>query len=171
MFRRPAPLSETHQLSEFDCGKSELNTFLTERAMANHVEGYSRTYVIADEEYRVVGYYSICTATIGRSFMPRKIGSHGAPAEVPVILLARLAVDRRCQGLRLGADLLQHSLETAVLSADRIGVRAVLVHAIDDEAVAFYKKYNFHLAKNLDRTLLRSLTDIAKSLEAARFPT
>lgn len=170
MFRRPAPLSERHQLFEFDCGKGELNTFLIERAMTNHLEGYSRTYVISTEDYRVVGYYSICTATISRGFVPRKIGSHGAPAEVPVILLARLAVDHRYQGNRLGADLLKHALQTAVLSADKIGVRAVLVHAIDDEAVAFYRKYNFHLAKGLERTLLRSLKDIATSLEAARFP-
>lgn len=168
MYRRPAPLSEFHQLADFQCGKDELDLYLRQRAMTNHMEGYSRTYVIADEEYRVAGYYSVCSATIGRNFVPRQIGGHGTPTEVPVILLARLAVDHRHQEIGLGADLMEHAFRTAVLSADRIGVRAMLVHAIDDDAVRFYTKYNFRLAKGLDRTLLLSLKDIAVSLQAAR---
>lgn len=170
MFRKPAPLAEFHQISDFDCGNEELNSYLVERALANHVEGYSRTYVISDVNYRLAGYYSICGGMIARSVMPRQIGSHGAPAEVPVILLARLAVDVRHQGQGLGADLLKHACQTALLSAERIGVRAMLVHAIDDEAVRFYKKYNFHQARKLERTLLRSLKDIAASLQASRLP-
>jgi GNAT superfamily N-acetyltransferase len=166
MFRRPAPLSESHDQVDFDCGNVDLNTFLIQRAMTNQHNGYSRTYVVAEKGQRVVGYYSVCSSVIGRNLVPRQIGGHGAPSDIPVVLLGRLAVDRRFQGQNLGADLLRHAMQMAVLSSETIGVRALLVHAIDDAAARFYQKYNFRPAKDLDRTLLRTLQDISISMQA-----
>lgn len=168
MFRRPAPLSESHKLLDFDCGNADLNTFLLHRALTNQRDGYTRTYVIADEVLRVVGYYSVCSSMIGRNVVPRQIGGHGAPSAIPVVLLARLAVDKRFQGQRLGADLLRHAMQMAVLSAESVGASAMLVHAIDDEARRFYQRFNFRSAKDIDRTLLRTLDDIAISMRAER---
>lgn len=168
MFRRPVLLADRHIVDDFDCGKSELNTYLVERALFNQIEGYARTYVVSDERDRVAGYYSICSSMIGRANVPRQIGGHGAPGNIPVLLLARLAVDRSARGEGLGALLLRHALETAVLSAETVGSRAVLVHAIDDEAQRFYLRYGFRPARGLERTLLRSLKDIAASMAAAK---
>ncbi|CAN7431107.1 GNAT family N-acetyltransferase [Rhizobium sp. LjRoot254] len=167
MFRRPAPLSLTHKLDDFDCGKPELNIYLTERAMGNQEEGYTRTYVIADRDQSVVGYCSLCGSMISRNLVPRQIAGHGAPNDIPVVLLARLAVDKNHWGMKLGADLLKHAFLMTMLSADRIGVRAMLVHAKDDEAIGFYKKYKFRTAKGLERAMLCSTKEIAASLKAS----
>ena len=164
MFRRPAPLSASHELADFNCGNVDLNSFLFDRALASQREGFSRTYVVADKQLRVVGYYSVCSSMIGRGFVPRQIGGHGAPRDIPVILLARLAIDTLYQGQGLGAELLKHAMQMAVLSSETIGVRAVLVHAVDDAAERFYRKFNFRAAKGPDRILLRGLDDIAISM-------
>lgn len=168
MFRRPTLLAERHVIVGFDCGKSELNAYLSERATFNQTEGYARTYVIADAGDRVTGYYSICSSMIGRENAPRQIIGHGAPGNIPVLLLARLAVDQTTQGQGLGELLLRHAFETAILSSETVGSRAMLVHAMDDAAQRFYARYGFRPAKGLDRTLLRSLKDIATSLAAVK---
>jgi GNAT superfamily N-acetyltransferase len=161
-------LSEHHRIDGFDCGKPDLNVYLAERARESQRDGYARTYVISDADQLVVGYYSVCSSMISRNVAPRQIAGHGAPRDIPVILLARLAVDGAYQGLGLGGDLLKHAMQMATLSAERVGVRAMLVHALDDDAERFYRKYNFRPARELDRTLLRSLNDIATSLQVAR---
>lgn len=167
MFRRPELLSELHQLDRFDCGKPELNDYLVRLATDSQRDGYARTYVISDADRRVAGYYSICSSMISRHVAPRQIAGHGAPRDIPVILLARLAVDSAYQGHGLGGDLLKHAMQMAVLSAERLGVRAMLVHALDDDAERFYRRYNFRPAKELERTLLRSLGHIVASMRAA----
>jgi GNAT superfamily N-acetyltransferase len=168
MFHRPALLAQRHVADDFDCGKVELNAYLVDRAMFNQIEGYARTYVVADADDRIVGYYSICNSMIGRDHVTRQIAGHGAPGNIPVALLARLAIDRSAQGGGLGGLLLRHAFETAVLSAESVGSRAILVHALDDAAQRFYLHYGFRPAKNAERTLLRSLKDIAASLAATR---
>lgn len=166
MFRKPALLAERHVVTDFDCGKAELNAYLLQRAAYNQIEGYARTYVIADAMNCVAGYYSVCSSMIGRENVPRQIGGHGAPGNIPILLLARLAVNRSAQGRGLGELLLRHAFETALLSAERVGSRAILVHAKDDDAQRFYLHYGFLPARGLERTLLRSLKDIAASMAA-----
>jgi GNAT superfamily N-acetyltransferase len=168
MFRRPTALSSTQVLDEFDCGATALNLYLTDRALGNQDEGYTRTYVIADKDFRVVGYCSLCGSMISRMNTPRQIAGHGAPNDIPVVLLGRLAVHKHYQGVGLGADLLRYAFQMAMLSAERIGIRAMLVHAKDDHAAHFYGKYKFRAAKNMDRAMLCSIKDIATSLAAAK---
>ena len=105
---------------------------------------------------------------IGRQNVPRRIGGHGAPTAIPVLPLARLAVDRTAQGRGIGGLLLRHAFETAVLSSESVGSRAILVHAIDDDAERFYLNYGFQPAKGVERTLLRSLKDVASSLAVVK---
>lgn len=167
MYRKPAPMSGLHLPDDFDCGKTELNTYLVDRALTNHQENYARTYVIADRDFHVHAYYSICTGMIERNIAPRQVGGHGAPGEIPVVLLARLAVDSASQGKGLGGALLRHAFQMALQASEKIGISAMLVHALDDDAVRFYRRYNFRSAKGLDRTMLRSLRDIAASKDAS----
>jgi ribosomal protein S18 acetylase RimI-like enzyme len=163
-FRRPALLQDHHIRDAFDSGKLALDVFLKTMAQHNQVQGYSRTYVIADNDFNVVGYHSLCAGMIWREHSPRQVKGHQAPTEIPVALLARLAVDRTCQGRGLGGKLLKHALLSVLATAETIAFRAVMVHALDDEAVKFYSRYGFRQAKGLERTLLLPIKDIAAAL-------
>ncbi len=166
MYLRPSALQGRHSLEGFESGKADLDHYLLEVARANHVNGLARTFVIATEDFSVVGYYSLCAAMIARKEAPRDIGGHGSPRDIAVALLARLAVDRRHQGKGLGGQLLRAALLSAVAGAEHVAFRAMMVHALDDEAVRFYTKYGFRAAKASDRTLLLPLQDVLLGLRS-----
>lgn len=163
-FRKPALLQPHHGLEAFDCGQLSLDTFLKTVALHNQMQGYSRTYVVADREFAVVGYHSLCAGMISREQSPRQVKGHGAPREIPVALLARLAVTRSMQGKGLGSELLRHALLSVLSTSETIAFRAVMVHALDDEAARFYGRYGFRPAKGLERTLLLPVKDIVAAL-------
>lgn len=167
MYRKPVPLADNHRIDDFDSGKPALDSFLRDMALHNQQQGYSRTFVIATEDYRVAGYHSLCAGMISRDHTPRQVKGHAAPGEIPVALLARLAVDRRYQGQGLGKALLKNALLAVVSSSQLVAFRAVMVHALDDEAEAFYVKFGFRYAKGLERTLLLPTKDIVASLAHA----
>ncbi|MCD2172026.1 GNAT family N-acetyltransferase [Rhizobium sp. C4] len=166
MVRRPAPLGIQHRLDGFDSGKPDLDHYLRDIARANHENGLARSFVIADADFTVVGYYSLAAAMISRNEAPRNIGGHGSPRDIPVALLARLAVDRRHQGRGLGAQLLRAALLSVLAGAEHVAFRAVMVHALDDEATRFYAKYGFRAAKGSERTLLLPLQDVTFNLKS-----
>lgn len=165
-FRRPAPLTERHHVDDFDSGRPELDDYLKTLALHNQQQGYSRTFVICDADNRVVAYHALCAGMISRENTPRQVAGHGAPREIPVALLARLAVDRRYQGQGLGGALFKNACLAVISSSQLVAFRAVMVHALDDEAEAFYLRYGFRRAKGLERTLLLPTKDIAVSLQA-----
>lgn len=166
-FRKPAPLSGAHKIDGFDSGRAELDEFLFNMALHNQREGHSRTFVIADADYNVVGYHSLCAGMISRNNAPRSVGGHGAPRDIPVALLARLAVDKKHQGKGLAKALLRNAFNAVMSSSQLVAFRAVMVHALDEDAERFYRKFGFKSAKGLERTLLLSLNDIAASIEHA----
>src|SRR5690348_14599971 len=127
---RPTALTANHDLSSFDCGAAALNDYLRKYAFQNHQSHSARTYV-ATRGRRVVGYYTLAAGSVRRDDTPTRVAKGQARHPVPVILLARLAVDRTEQGKGLGAGLLKDALLRAVQAADVIGCRAVLVHAKD----------------------------------------
>jgi predicted N-acetyltransferase YhbS len=104
---------------------------------------------------------------ISREHAPRKVKGHGAPGDIPVALLARLAVDRNHKGKGLGAALIRNALMAVVSTSETIAFRAVMVHALDDDAALFYAKYGFREARGLERTLLLPVKDIIASLAQA----
>ncbi|EUB95251.1 GCN5-related N-acetyltransferase [Rhizobium sp. CF080] len=164
MYRKPVPLGEQHHLGDFESGKPVLDRFLKEMALHNQAQSYTRTFVIADADFRVVGYHSLCAGMISRENAPRQVKGHQAPGEIPVALLARLAVDRRHHGQGLGGELLKNALLAVVATSEVVAFRAVMVHALDDEASSFYLRHGFRQAKGLDRTLLLPVKDIVASI-------
>ena len=137
------PVSKTHDLSRFDCGKHEsLNVWLKRYALLNQSNETARTYVVHRGSV-VVGYYSISAGSVSREATPERIAKGLAAHAVPVSLVARLAIDNNEQGQGLGKALLKDALVRIATAADILGIRAVLVYAIDAEAAAFYKKYGF----------------------------
>ena len=167
IFKEPELLSEAHNVSDFDSGKPDLDIFLSQLAIASQRDGFARTFVSVDAGSNIVGYYALCGGTIGRNDAPRRIGGHGAPKEIPVVLLARLAVDRKAQGQGLGTKLMHHAFKSSLIAAETVAFRAVMVHALDDEAAEFYSKFGFRPARHAKDTLLISIGDVAHIIEEA----
>lgn len=136
----PVPLSEEHQFADFDCGKAPLNDWLKTHARIS--EGKSaRTYVVAKERV-VIGYYCLSTGAVLRHQTPRRI-RHGLPDPVPILLLGRLAVDKTYNKQGIGSGLLKDAFSRVLQTSRIVGARCLLVHAIDEEASAFYSKFKF----------------------------
>jgi predicted N-acetyltransferase YhbS len=138
----PCPLEARHDVATFDCDVPALNNYLTKFALQNQRGQSARTYVATRGE-RVVGYYTLAAASARREETPARVAKGLAAHPVPVILLARLAVDAREKGKGLGAGLLKDALLRSVQAADIIGCRAVMVQAKDEAAKAFYRRFGF----------------------------
>lgn len=154
--RAPEPLVAAHTLVEFDCGEPSLDEWLKRRALANQHSGASRTFVVADHAGRVYGYYAMAAGAVSREGASGRI-RRNMPDPIPVMVLARLAVDRHAQGMKLGAALLQDAVNRAVAVSRNAGVRALLVHALDERAKRFYEHYGFHESPQHPLTLMLRL--------------
>lgn len=152
----PQPLSPTHQLGEFSCGEPALDEWLKKRAMLNHLSGASRVFVSADSEVRVLGYYAMAAGAVSHVVAPSNI-RRNMPDPVPVMVLGRLAVDLRAQGIKLGAALLKDAVQRARIVSQNAGVRALLVHALNDNAKQFYEHYGFQASLPHPMTLVLRL--------------
>lgn len=138
----PKPLRSEHSCIDFSCGELVLDDWLKRRALANQVSGASRTFVVADQDHRVWGYYALAAGAVSHQLVTGGV-RRNMPDPLPVIVLARLAVDRRAQGARLGGSLLQDAVNRALNVAQNAGVRALLVHALNEPAKRFYEYYGF----------------------------
>ena len=155
-FSGPDALTAAHRVEAFDCGEAELNDWLKRRAFANHLSGASRTFVVADEGGTVCGYYALAAGAVAHGMATGAV-RRNMPDPVPVVVLARLAVDRRAQGQKLGAALLQDAVRRATGVSREAGVRALLVHALHERACAFYQYYGFQVSPVHPLTLMLRL--------------
>ncbi len=135
-------LKRQHLLDRFDCGKEDLNRFLKRQAWNSQQAHSSQTYVIA-KDLVVLGYYSLAAGSVTHVEATERIKKGLARHPIPVILLARLAVDQSLQGKGIGPALLKDALLRAASAASTIGARAVLVYAKDDNAKGFYEHFDF----------------------------
>lgn len=155
----PEPLLASHLLDDFDSGEPALDGWLKRRAMANQLSGASRTFVVADQDHRVCGYYAMAAGAVSHQASSSAV-RRNMPDPVPVMVLARLAVDRRAQGKKLGASLLQDAVNRAVAVSQNAGVRALLVHALHDRARLFYEHYGFRVSPAHPLTLMLRLNNL-----------
>jgi len=163
----PEPLSSDHDVDGFSCGKPALDRWLQTRALSNHEKGFTAVMVV-HERSRVVGYYGLAPTAIVPGRLPRSIRTGQPPDPVPCLLLGQLATDQRWAGRGIGIGLVKHALQRCVAAADLVGGRALVVKAIDDDAVSFWMRRGFLVSKDDPLTLFRSIPDIAASLTAAR---
>jgi GNAT superfamily N-acetyltransferase len=152
----PQPLAATHQLDEFQCGEPALDDWLKRRALANQASGASRTFVVCDADNRVLGYYALAAGAVSHEAATGSV-RRNMPDPVPVMVLARLGVDRRAQGVKLGAALLQDAVQRTLAIAQNADVRALLVHALHDRARQFYEHYGFQASPMHPLTLMLRL--------------
>jgi GNAT superfamily N-acetyltransferase len=152
----PQPLTSDHLFDKFNCGEPVLDEWLKRRAMSNQLSGASRTFVVLDQDSLVCGYYAMSAGAVAHQMATSSV-RRNMPDPVPVMVLARLAVDLRAQGIKLGASLLQDAVNRAVMVAENAGVRALLVHALNDKAKEFYEHYGFQSSSLNTMTLMLRL--------------
>jgi len=161
----PAPLTSAHDLSRFNSGTPTLDDWLKKRALESEVGNTSRTYVVCEQKLIVVGYYCISMGSVQRGDLPPKMKRvQGLPNQIPVAIIGRLARDENYKGQGLGQDLLQDALKRILAVSRMIGVRAVLVHAIDEKAATFWRDYEFIECPVGSRTFYLPLETIAGAL-------
>ena len=154
--RPPEPLAASHRLDDFECGEAVLDDWLKRRALGNQSSGASRTFAVTDQDGRVRGYYAMAAGAVSHQLATSGV-RRNMPDPVPVMVLARLAVDRRAQGQHLGASLLQDAVNRAVAVSRDAGVRALLVHALHEKARRFYEHYGFQSSPTHPMTLMLRL--------------
>ena len=159
----PVLLTKDHDRNTFDCGVPALNDYLKRYALQNQKKHAARTYV-AIRGNRIVGYYSLAYGSVSLEETPQSVKSGLSRHPIPVILLARLAVDSTEQGHGLGAMLLKDALLRTIQVAEIAGLRAMLVHAKDDSAKHFYEKFGFEPSPIDTYHLFLKLSDILASL-------
>jgi GNAT superfamily N-acetyltransferase len=163
MYGPPVPFGDPHVTEPFDCGQAPLNVYLKQYAGQNERRGGSRTYVIAERSNRVVGYYTLAVGSIEHSNAPAAVKKGLGQYPIPVIILARLAIDKSVQSQGLGSALLKDALKRALNVSREAGVRAVLVHAKDPEVRDWYKKFGFIESPTDQFQLLLLIQDIEKN--------
>ena len=156
-------ISREHDLSAFDCANATLNEWLRKFAWTNQQADSAKTYVALNGNC-VIGYYSLTTGSVHKHESPQRIAKGLANHPIGVVLLARLAVDQSQQGKGHGKALLFDALSRIEDAADIVGVRAVLVHAIDEAARRFYLHFEFEVSPVDPYQLLLLLKDLRKAI-------
>jgi GNAT superfamily N-acetyltransferase len=135
-------LRPDHLVDSFDCGSPELNRYLARFALQNQQAGAAQTYVGLVGP-TIIGYHTLAAGHVSPDQAPDRIKKGLARHPIPIMLLARLAVDHRWQGLGIGQALLRDALLRTLQAADIIGIRAFAVHAMDERARRFYEHFDF----------------------------
>lgn len=162
MVRAPELLTTKHQTQNFDCGVESLNIWLQRRAAANQLSGASRTFVACDED-NVVGYYALATSAVAPIAASGRF-RRNMPEPVPVVVLARLAVASSHNGQGLGRALFQDAAQRVVHAADVIGIRGLIVHALSEEAKAFYLRLGLDESPLEPMTLMITVQDLQAAM-------
>lgn len=141
-YEAPVLLSEEHDCDGFDCGHALLNDWLRRYALQNQRANAAKTFVVCQGK-KVVGYYSLAVGAVDHAAAPARVRKGLAQHPIPVMVLARLAVDLHHQGKKIGRGLLKDAVLRTLQAADIAGIRAIFVHAKDERARDFYERFGF----------------------------
>jgi GNAT superfamily N-acetyltransferase len=162
MLGAPEALAAHHDTESFVCGVESLDRWLKQRALKNQATGASRTFVLC-EGRRVRAYYALASSAVSTEEATGRV-KRNMPDPVPVVVLGRLAIDQSLQGQGLGRASIRDACLRVVAAADAIGIRAMGVHALSEEARAFYERIGFD-SSPLDRmTLMATVADLREAL-------
>ena len=163
MLTAPEPITASHLISGVDSGVPSLDEWLRRRAVQNQTSGASRTFVTCNEN-KVVGYYALASSAVTPAAAPGRF-RRNMPDPIPVVVLARLAVDRTEQGRGLGHALFQDAAKRVIHAAEAIGIRGLLVHALSEDAKAFYITLGLEVSPLDPMTLMATITDLQSALD------
>jgi GNAT superfamily N-acetyltransferase len=152
-------LAAAHDPSGFDCGSDALNRFFKLHALNGQRAGISQTYVAVQYE-QIIGYHTLAVGEVAHDEAPERLAKGLPRYAVPVVILARLAVDKSWHGKGLGAALVVDAMRRVLNAADIAGIRAMVVHAKDDTAQRFYEHLGFVAFPGRPLTLYRLLKDM-----------
>jgi GNAT superfamily N-acetyltransferase len=158
----PEKLTAAHDLTQFQCGEAELDDWLKRRALQNEESGASRTYVVCSGR-QIMGYYALAAGAAAHAAAPGRV-RRNMPDPVPVMVIGRLAVDLKFQGRGIGSALLKDAVLRTVQAAEIAGIRAILVHAINESAKRFYEKLGFMASPTNPMTLMITVQAAAHAL-------
>jgi GNAT superfamily N-acetyltransferase len=162
MLAAPEPLAAHHRLDGFSCGESSLDDWLKRRANANQVSGASRTFVVCESGV-VVAYYAVASGAVSVAATPGRF-RRNMPDPIPIAVLARLAVAESHHRKGIGRGLFQDAARRVIGAADAIGIRGLVVHALSEDAAAFYRRLGFDPSPLHPMTLMITLADLRASL-------
>lgn len=162
MLTAPEPLAGHHAIAAFDSGVPSLDAWLRRRAAQNQASGASRTFVVCDG-VRVVGFHALASSAIAPAAAAGRF-RRNMPDPIPVVVLGRLAVARSHAGQGLGRALFQDAARRVIHAADAIGIRGLLVHALSEEAKAFYLRLGLDESPLEPMTLMATVADLRAAL-------
>lgn len=157
-FQPPELLTKFHATADFSCGTAALDDWLKRRALTNQDNDATKTFVVCDGE-RVVGFYALAAGAISTQSVGGKF-KRNLPDPIPVVILARLAIDRSFQGQGLGRALFRDAALRTLGAADAIGIKGIIVHALSDSAKQFYLALGFDPSPIEPMTLMILLKDL-----------
>lgn len=157
------PLGDGHQVSDFDSGQPELDIWLREFGFHAQAKRRARTFVWHSGDRQVVAFYSLAAHLVLRDEAASRVG-RGGPSQLPAVLLARLALDRRLHGRGVGGALLAEALGRIVAATEAIAARLVVVEVIDEAAALFYEHHGFRGMPG-SRRLVQKISDVASTLD------
>jgi GNAT superfamily N-acetyltransferase len=160
--RAPESLAAHLRPESFDCGKQALNDWLLRHARQAQGSGSAKTFVVADDDDRVAGFFNLTVGQVDTLEAPQRIRQGMGQYPVPVVILARLAVSREHQGRGIGVGMLQDAIRRTLVIAEQAGVRAMLTHPIDEDAARFYTRFGFIASPLREQQLLLLLKDARK---------
>ena len=155
----PCPINESHKLERFSCGVSSLDSWLKTKARSNENARASRTYVLCTQDDDVIGYYALATGSLSPEQAPRKV-KRNMPNPIPVIVLGRLAIDENHQGQGLGDALLRDAILRILQAAEIAGIKAIVVHAISEQAKQYYLARSFIESPSNPMTMILPLESL-----------
>lgn len=159
-FTAPTLLTQDHEVTDFDCGNEMLNSWLLRHALKNQESRAARTVVVCRGK-RVMGYYALAAGSVVHGEATGKV-RRNMPDPVPMALLGRLAVDVSAQGFGIGAGLLKDAVARVWQASAILGVRGILVDAVDDTAKTFYEKFGFRSTVVAPLKLMVTLDEVAR---------
>lgn len=159
------PFDSSHDRSKFSCGEASLDHFLHSQVSQYEKRHLGRTYVlVASGAKQVLGYYTLASSAILYGDLPLKLAKKLPKHQVPVILLGRLAVDLSLRGQGIGRILLKNALERCILFSSQVGIYAVIVDALNENAKNFYQQFGFAQLENNEMRLFILLATLEKGL-------
>jgi len=164
---RPAITHGYVKFGVFDCGRQELNRYLLRYAWQNQQAGAAQTYVGMVGEV-IAGYYTLAVGQVTLEDAPERLKKGLAKHPVPLMLLARLAIDHRWQGQGVDTALLRDAMQRTLEAADIAGIRAFAAHAKDEEARRFYEHFDFIPSPTDPMHLFVLLKDVRRIIEESR---
>ena len=158
---KPEVLHDKHLLEQFDCGNPSLNEWLLRNARQAQSSGSAKTFVVSDDNI-VIGYFSLTVGQVKTYEAPEIIRQGMGQYQIPVVILARLAVSINHQGLGIGVGMLQDAIRRTLMISEQVGIRALLTHPIDDRASNFYERFGFISSPVREKQLVLLLKDARK---------